>query len=184
MTAERIAGRAVFWAMAALTLGYLAQLSQRADRASYEVASVRSASHAILYLDRAKAPPGLVSGWSRPEPGVGTWSAGERAVLRLTGLTPGAVRLAITLQPFNAPGVPVQHVAVSAHGRRLAEWRLTASRMQTLTFEAPQDAREANGDLELTFDLPDADSPARRVPGSGDARQIAVKLVRLEASSR
>jgi hypothetical protein len=194
---EALAGRLVFWTMAALTVGYILQLGDRANGAMRaELAAARSGdapadqlttehqgSRLVIHLDRAVSPKALAEGWSGPEPRSGTWSVGKYAVLRIAGAPAGPAEVAVTLQPFIPPDRPLQRVTVRAEQRVLGQWRLTDNQVRRLNFAVPAEARDAQGDLVLAFDLPDADSPARRVSGSLDGRVIAIKLITVEVAA-
>jgi hypothetical protein len=193
---ERLAGSLVFWAMAFITVGYLSQLGQRANGAMRATIAITAngggmadqlttetdGDRMILHMDRPVQPKALAEGWSGPEPGVGTWSVGRRAVLNVVGAAAGPLEVKLTLHPFLAAGLPAQRVTVTSQDRTLAQWRLTENQPQELRVTVPAEARDADGVLVLAFDLPDADTPARRVPGSRDARQIGIKLIRVEVA--
>jgi hypothetical protein len=193
---ERLAGWLVFWAMAFITVGYLSQLGQRANGAMRATISINAGGggmadqlttethgdRQVLHMDRPVQPKALAEGWSGPEPGVGTWSVGRRAVLKVAKAADGPLDVKLTLHPFLAAGLPAQRVTVTSQDRTLAQWRLTANQPQELRVAVPAEARAPDGGLVLAFDLPDAETPARRVPGSRDARQIAIKLIRVEVT--
>jgi hypothetical protein len=195
MRLGRIFRQALLAGLAIIGAWILVLLSQRADVAlqSREVARAaadtpsdrlttqRTDQRMLVRFDRGMRPTALADGWSGSEPNFGTWSQGTHALLRLKGLPPGSVRVTFQLAPFIAPGAPVQRVKVKAQDQLVADWRLTKPESQTLTLDVPADAREGDGALALAFQLPDADSPARQIPGSKDARVLAIKLEQLEA---
>lgn len=137
-----------------------------------------------LFFDGAAAPPAvLVRGWSAPEPGSGVWSTDRHAVLRLPPPPfPDASDVGLTVEAFVVPAQPVQRVTVRVGSRTLGEWRLTQGLATTLRLQAPAELRRADGSLVLQIDLPDAGSPAKRVPGAVDNRLLAIKLRRIDVS--
>lgn len=198
MRAAAAAGAATFLFTAAATGVFLLTLDRRAERAVTALEAAANAGHSAaealtiertpsrmtIQLDHGVTPHSLAAGWSVSEPGLGVWSVGHHAVLKLQD-TPAAASfdLAVTLQPFLAAGLPAQRVVVHAAGRELADWTLTGSGFRTLHLTLPAQARTADGAIELSLDLPDADSPARRTPGSKDGRMLAVSLKSVELSS-
>jgi hypothetical protein len=146
-----------------------------------EMAAGRTISRLVIRCDGPRRPDALLAGWSTPEAGSGIWSQGQTAVVRLPALSArGPMEVAIDVAPFVRPGRPFQRVTIRAGGTQLGSWRLAAPAL--LQVRIPPQARAPGDDVELAFDLPDADAPARLDPASPDKRQIALKLVRITAS--
>jgi hypothetical protein len=135
-----------------------------------------------LFFDRnARGQAALGPGWSSIEPGSGVWSTANLAVVRLPPVPAGPADVALQVEAFIAPTIPAQRVRAKAGRRTLGEWRIDEGGVTTLHFPLPEDVRGPGG-LELQLELPDADSPARRVAGASDVRRLAVKLHRLVVS--
>lgn len=199
MSLQRFAARLGLVVLLLMTAFLLLELVRKADAAyANRIRAAASAAAAAgslpspaatwrqdLFFDGAAAPPAsLVQGWSTPEPGSGVWSTGRHAVLKLPPAPfPSAADIGLTVEAFVAPpALPFQRVTVRAGARTLGEWRLTQGEATTLHLQAPADLRRPDGSLELQLDLPDADSPAKRLPGSMDARLLAIKLRRIDVS--
>jgi hypothetical protein len=133
----------------------------------------------VLFFDRGAAPAAaLVEGWSSPDPGAGVSSNAHRATLLLPPSPyPGAVDVALTVEPFIAPARPFQRVTARIGAQTLGEWRLTKA--ETLHVRVPAELRGPAGDLQLQLDLPDAESPAALVKGAMDPRRLAIALKRI-----
>jgi hypothetical protein len=190
MKLERVVRWGLAGLLAAVGCSVAIHLFLRADRVAHEAAVraeregapiVWTETGVTVRWDRPDARAILVRGWSEPESGSGVWSLGHEAVLRLPAPpTDADLDIAFTLEAFIKPGLPAQRVVVRSSGRTIAEWRLTTGGVQTLHATAPKTARAGHTDLELHFDLPDADSPARHVAGSNDGRELAIKLKKIE----
>jgi hypothetical protein len=134
----------------------------------------------VIHFDRGFAPSCLTDGWAVPEAGLGIWSQGHVSRIGLRNLPTGRpVELVFTLQPFVARGRPSQRVRISAGGRQVADLTLAGQGFRAIKVSIPAESQSA-GAAELSFDLPDADVPARLTPGSQDARTLGVMLKSIE----
>lgn len=145
-----------------------------------EPSIVRTASVVTVMLDRKQGRDYLTSGWSEPEANSGVWSLGHEAVLTLPAPSGDDLDLTFDVFPFITRGLPTQRVVVQAGGAPIGQWRLASSQLHSLHARLPKSLRTSPTDIELRFELPDADAPARRVAGSSDIRLIAIKLKKVE----
>lgn len=174
-----VAGLVLLTVFMVLQLGHKASVAYaRRNKPAAAAPTEAPAWRQSLYFDHATAPPGaLVKGWSPPEPGSGAWSDGPLAILRLPAAPiSGPAAAALKVEPFIAPGRPFQRVTARVGERTLGEWRLTKAEATTLYFQVPAELRDPAGEVTVQLDLPDSDSPARRVEGALDARLLGVKL--------
>jgi hypothetical protein len=186
---ERTAARLGLAGLAVIAVFLLLQLGVKADHAVANrsvAAAPRTPAEAVwrsgLSFDSSTRPAGLlVRGWFAPELGSGVWSSGKDAVLKVpASLLPGPSNVALAVEPFVAPTVPVQRVRVRAGARVLGEWRLTRAGMTSLDVQIPAELRGPAGDVDLQLELPDAAPPKGHVEGSQDVRVLAIKLRRMD----
>ena len=122
-----------------------------------------------------------VCGWIDPA-GNGTWSLGtESRLLFDVGSDSGPLRLELDLLPYVRDNHPVQRMALSANGEKLAEFTLDARSGRRHAVTIPADAIGEDGRIELTLELPDAQSPEALGLGT-DKRRLAIRLISLTLS--
>jgi hypothetical protein len=127
----------------------------------------------------------LGEGWSETIDDWAHWTDGPRATLRLGKQDAGNGRggqIEMTLSAFVSPGHPRQRVTVSLNGRQLGVLELTEAQVgkgpATIHLPMPPAVDTCDGDLLLTFDLPDAQSP-KSLGLSGDLRRLGVAMIEL-----
>lgn len=115
----------------------------------------------------------LGDGWSEPEE-WGTWSEEKQAQasLRLPDGLQGDVNLSLGVQAYVPPGHDPQRVRVRTGNALLGEWVVGGS--TTVELSVPASA-VVDSVVELTFELPDAISPAD-AGVSTDPRKLGVGL--------
>lgn len=115
----------------------------------------------------------LGDGWSNPEE-WGTWTDDARAEasLRLPEEVAGDVHLRVDVQAYVPPGQDPQRVRVRAGGALLGEWVVGGPTTIEFTVAGSEIVQ---GSLALTFELPDAISPAD-ADVSTDARALGLGL--------
>ena len=123
------------------------------------------------------------TGWSTPEP-WGTWSDGKFASLAPIPL-PQAVKnrellLKVDVRPLIAKPGQTQIARVSANGIVVANWLFTAANPErTAVAIIPRRALEHNDSLALSFELPEAVSPAS-FGLSQDTRKLGIGIEHIE----
>ncbi len=119
-------------------------------------------------------------GWSPAEP-WGHWADGgaPSIVLALAPHGDAALPVSLLIRAYLPPARPMQRLAISANGLRVAEWEIHHAGPQTLRFTIPATSIGPNRLLRLDFHCPDAISPAA-LGLSQDARQLSVGLIRLQ----
>jgi len=120
-------------------------------------------------------------GWRDPEQ-RGSWSDGDRSMLRFAVSSPSDLLLQLTMQPFVDALTPRQRVEVSANGTSLATLELTEAVPAKWEIAIPAAAIGSSGLLDITLAYPDA----RELPGSaGTGRYFyAVYLLDLSLSTQ
>lgn len=122
----------------------------------------------------------LESGWSSPER-WGTWSSGNRALLRIDPRdlpeVSGSLSLELNADLFIGPWHPVQRVAVTVDGKPAGEYTVHFPQT-TLSMSIPlgQVDTESSQRIDVAFDLPDAASPLS-LGLNVDGRDLALGLV-------
>lgn len=122
----------------------------------------------------------LESGWSSPE-GWGTWSSGNRAVLRIDSRDLPDVRDSLSLELnanlFIGTWHPVQRIAVTVNGKPAGQYTVRFPQA-TLSMRIPLGQLDADSTqkIDVAFDLPDAASPLD-LGLSADGRDLAIGLV-------
>ena len=126
----------------------------------------------VLLSDPAAATTYFTSGWSGREPD-GVWSTGLNASLVLpVADVPETFDVLIEGTAFIPKATYVQHVAVRAGGRLLANWVFDAkTAVVSAKLSVPRSLVE-NGFLKLDLSLPDTTSPAQQKL-SADVRPLA-----------
>ena len=94
-------------------------------------------------------------GWRDPE-ALGSWSDGDRSMLRFAITTPADLVLELNLQPFVDRDTTRQHVEVTANGTSLETLELAARATTTATIAIPAIAIGPSGLLDITLTYPDA----------------------------
>lgn len=122
-----------------------------------------------------------VCGWLGAA-GAGTWSVGPQSRLRFdVGKGAGPLRLELDLVAYVKESHPLQRVALSANGEKLAEFTLHAQSERLHSVVIPAGAIGEDGRIELVLDYPDAQSP-RDLGVSRDTRRLAIRLISLKLS--
>ncbi|MDC9823378.1 hypothetical protein PRN20_06510 [Devosia sp. ZB163] len=124
---------------------------------------------------REAAKPLRVCGWEGPA-GDGNHAVGTSARLRFVYTEPAtALRLELRLVAVKKDDQPTQRVTVSVNGQPLGTLTVTGDPPQDFALDLPADlVSEANGHIEVEFDLPDA---VQMRPTDPDNRRRSIKLV-------
>lgn len=130
------------------------------------------------------AAPYMVGGWSQPEP-WGTWTDGDRAVLRLplAQVPRGAVDIALEANAFLGPGHPELRVSMSCGQTVVAEWVIAASDVATYSASIPERLTADQGVLTLSLNIENPKSP-RELGESSDDRRLGLGVRRLRLDWR
>ena len=127
----------------------------------------------------------LGEGWSEKADEWAHWTDGPRATLRLARQQADNAQggqLEMTLSAFVSPRHPRQRVMVSLNGRQLGVLELTEAQVgkgpATIHLPVPSGVDSCGGDLLLTLDLPDAQSP-KSLGMSDDFRRLGVAMIEL-----
>src|SRR6185312_3942085 len=129
--------------------------------------------------DQAGARRLRVCGWDGPA-GDGTHSVGTTSRLRFKVSEPaGALVLRLMLTTIAAPGIPEQHLVLSAgNGVALGEARIPAGTTEMLDFAVPADAIDpSKGRLDVIIAYPTA---AEMTPRDSDTHYRAIKLLSVQ----
>jgi len=118
-------------------------------------------------------------GWGVPEPGY-TWNDGKRARLVLPTSRPkSAVTLKARLCAFIVPGkVEKQTLRILVDQRLAAEWVVTNPALHDRTVTIPNDFFTNPKETVITFEMPDAVTPASVGVGP-DIRSLSIALASL-----
>jgi 4-amino-4-deoxy-L-arabinose transferase-like glycosyltransferase len=138
----------------------------------FDVIDLRAADSFTIDFADAQSAGYLASGFSSVEPGIGTWSLRERAVL-LFKVQPGqAYILALTARPFAVPA-RTQEVFLVINGQPLGSHTFDeADAFSTAVFAVPAEyMTDGSGYIEFTYAY--TASPAD-LSLSSDPRQLAV----------
>ncbi len=120
-------------------------------------------------------------GWAiKSKPGP-TWTTAKRASMAINfGAVGSTVILRAKVKPFLVPGqLEQQHVSIYVGTTKVGEWLLTNNKFTQNTLELPSHLFSANGNTDITFELPDAASPVALGTGS-DGRELAVAFFALQ----
>ena len=130
----------------------------------------------IFFTTEGNARPYQAEGWGRPEQYI-TWINGQRARLVLPVTAPTSpVDLKTWLCGFLVPGrVARQRLRVLVNHQFLGEWVLTDALMHEKTLVIPKELLAGRREMVITFETPNAVSPASLGSGS-DVRELSVAL--------
>lgn len=122
--------------------------------------------------------------WSSPDPD-GRWTDGKQASLRIYVGRPRSehIRVLVDLHAFVRKTHPSQTATVSINGQPYATWKF--SDQSDVTKEIAVDSNilsKSNGELQISFDLPDATSP-ESIGMKGDKRMLGLSVKRISLSS-
>jgi polysaccharide pyruvyl transferase WcaK-like protein len=125
------------------------------------------------------AAPYMLGGWSQPEP-WGTWTDGDRAVLRLplTQVPRGPVNVVLEADAFIRPDHPVLRVSVSCEQTVVAELLIDTPDSTTYSVSIPERLTADKGALTLSLNIDNAKSP-RDFGESTDVRRLGLGVRRL-----
>lgn len=132
----------------------------------------------VIALNTPPKNAHLVSGWSAPE-SSGVWTNASRAVLRVSApavAAGGALKVSLDALAYLPKGKTFQRVDVSVGSERITELKLVRAGYQPMAVSVPGRLIHAGQPVDLTFDLPDALSPAAVEPGSTDNRLLGMGL--------
>jgi hypothetical protein len=128
------------------------------------------------------AAPYMLGGWSQPEP-WGTWTDGERAVLRLPlmQVPRGPVEIALEAEAFIRPDHPQLRVSVLCEQAVVAEWDISTPDAATYAASIPERLTADKGALTLALAIDNPKSP-RDLEESTDVRRLGlgVRWLRLD----
>ena len=130
------------------------------------------------------AGPYMLGGWSQPEP-WGTWTDGDRAVLRLplTQVPRGPVEIVMEADGFIRPDHPELRVSVLCDQTVVAEWVVATTDPATYAASIPERLTADKGALTLTLAIDNAKSP-RDLGESTDVRRLGLGVRRLRLDWR
>jgi hypothetical protein len=133
----------------------------------------------LFFGNGGSASPYIGMGWSGPEAKI-TWTDGHTATLYLPVKPPKTdLTLKAKMAAFTRRGqLEAQHVRVLVNHREVSQWLLTAD-FQECTADVPRDYITGAETTEITFDMPDAVSPAS-LGGNGDSRTLGLAAFWLE----
>ena len=125
------------------------------------------------------AAPYMLGGWSQPEP-WGTWTDGDRVVLRLplTQVPRGPVDITLEANAFIGPDRPALRVSLSCNQTVVAEWVIAASDVATYSASIPERLTADQGALTLSLNIENPKSP-RELGESSDDRRLGLGVRRL-----
>jgi hypothetical protein len=130
------------------------------------------------------AAPYMLGGWSQAEP-WGTWTEGDRAVLRvpLMQVPRGPVDIALEADAFIRPGHPELRASVACDQTVVAEWVITTTDVATYSASIPERITADKGALTLSLNIDNAKSP-RDLGESSDVRRLGLGVRRLRLDWR
>ncbi len=133
---------------------------------------LRAADRFTVDLTDAESADYLASGFSSAEPGIGTWSLRERAVLLFKVQAGQEYILEMSARPFAVPG-RTQEVSIIVNGRSVGSYAFDeADTFSTAVFAIPAEyMRDGSGYIQFTYAY--TASPAD-IGLSSDPRQLAV----------
>ncbi len=133
---------------------------------------LKSADHFLIDLSDPDIAPYLAFGFSKTEPGMGTWSAGDRSFMLLDAQPGAAYVLEITAKPFALPG-KVQSLTLFVNSYKVATAHFReAEDFSTAVFEIPPE-HIIDGIGYMEFDYAYAASPSE-LGLSSDIRKLAL----------
>ncbi|CAN7181748.1 hypothetical protein [Bosea sp. LjRoot237] len=123
----------------------------------------------------------LGAGWGLPE-ATGVWTTADKAQIKLParGLPAGELEAVLNASSFTGLGFypGVQRVTVEVSGKPLAEWSFMANQPRATRFHIPAEARNQDGDLDVTFSIHDPVQPSA-AGLSPDQRKLGLNLCSL-----
>jgi len=133
----------------------------------------------IRFGEGGNAEKYLKYGWNSPGQGVGTWTAGTKALLYLSVPPPESdLALRARLYPFLVKGkLDTQRVIVSVNGTEVGTWTLDKPGYYELAL--PRETVGTNPWLLVSLSLPDAVSP-KKLGVNPDIRALSARWERLE----
>jgi hypothetical protein len=141
--------------------------------------------HALVdFRPGGNSQPFLGEGWSETIDEWAHWTDGPRATLRLGKHSENGHggNLEMTLSAFVSPRHPRQRVTVSLNGKQLGVLELTEAQVANgpakIHLPVPSGVDTCGGDLLLTLDLPDAQSP-KSLGLSNDLRRLGIAMIEL-----
>lgn len=147
----------------------------RVDRR--DLAVLRSGD-AVTFDRLGNATQYLVDGWSGQEEFI-RWTEGTKAAMRLPLAEGGGpFRLEFDVRAYNC--VPVD---VKVNGKPRAHWIFKpdcGAFVTQVVGVTPEDLQAARGNVEITFDMPEAKSPAEVNPALSDRRRLGISPARMD----
>ncbi len=115
-----------------------------------------------------------VTGWSHPEEGF-TWTEGKKAELLLPVDNTSDVTVKVCLAPYLPENkIKSQKVNIYINGKKSGQWALTSTVPSLQEFKIPKNLIKDKS-VKITFDLPDAKSPAS-LGLNQDPRELAIQV--------
>jgi len=128
----------------------------------------------ILFGNGGKGELYQLKGWSHPEEGF-TWTEGKKAELLLPVDNTSDVTVKVSLAPYLPENkIKSQKVNIYINGKKSGQWVLTSTVPSLQEFKIPKNLIKDKS-VKITFDLPDAKSPAS-LGLNQDPRELAIQV--------